>query len=458
VGLPLFAGYLRLDPNHKLNGAEAIRIYRQMRYDEPSASAFINAGMHLLRTDYSVEPGGPKRADKKAAALLTRALQGMETPFERVLRQMYAIMWAGWSLHELGWTKDADGHIVFKGMYLRRQETLQRWLTDPDDAGTVLGMEQRPPPDYRLRQIPFSRAVHVTADDTEGSPEGLSSLRGMYRPWYIVRNLEMLLGIALERFGTGIPVFEVDKELKAGLTAQDQATLEAAVAGLRQNEEAGIILPAGVSFRFAESPGLRADDYLSTIQYMRIVGLSTVLADFIALGTQNGGGGAFALSKDKSELFLMTLNTYQDRVLDALNRQAVARLLAWPANDMGTLTGPPRIVLPPVKRYELDKLGDFVGLLNSLGAWTGTPSDEAHFRKISDLLDKSAEQIKEERERAAEEARERAEAMGLPAAPGKESDDPEGGPGDAAVEAERRPNQTEQTEDGMEEADDDTAD
>src|SRR5687768_7227635 len=93
VGLPLFSGYLRLDPNHKLNGTEAVRTYRQMRLEEPSASAFVNATLHLLRTDYSVEPGGPKRADTKAARFVEEALQGMDTPLATAIRQMYSIVW-----------------------------------------------------------------------------------------------------------------------------------------------------------------------------------------------------------------------------------------------------------------------------------------------------------------------------------------------------------------------------
>lgn len=433
VGLPLHSGYLRVDPNYKLNGAEAVRIYRQMRLEEPACSAFVNATMHLLRTDYSVEPGGPKRADTKATQFVEAALRGMETPLPTVLRQMYSIVWAGWSWHEQGWRKGAGGRIVPSGLYLRRQETLERWLTDPADAGLIVGMEQRPPPDYRLRQIPLARSVHVVADDTEGSPEGLSSLRGMYRPWFIVRNLEALLGIALERFGTGIPVFEVDAAVAARLSATDEQTIQEAIKALRQNEEAGVITPPGVKFRFAESPGLTATDYLDTIQYMRIVGLSTVLADFIALGTQRSGG-AYALSQDKSELFLMTLNTYQDRVLDALNRQLVARLLAWPANRIAGMTAPPRVTLPPVKRYDLEKLGRFVELLNRLGAFTLTEEDEAHFRRISDVLDKTPEQIKEAKAKKEEEARKRAEAAGLPAPQGEGQGVPEGQPGDVEAE------------------------
>jgi hypothetical protein len=144
---------------------------------------------------------------------------------------------------------------------LRRQESIERWMTLPD-SGVVTGLVQRPAPDYRIRLIPIERAIHVVADDSEGSPEGMSALRGMYRHAYMVRNLEMLLGIALERFGTGLPLFEVDESVRTRLDASDEALLQDAISALRQNEYAGGVLPPGVRFRFANSPGLDAMTYV----------------------------------------------------------------------------------------------------------------------------------------------------------------------------------------------------
>ena len=294
VSLPLYAGYLRLDPDAfgRLNGAEAIRVYRDMRYNEPSAAAFVNACNTLLHHNVDVLPAGNTDGDKIAAELLHAALQSVQPGIGAAIRQMYSVIWAGWDLHEVTYKRTKSGRIVWSEWGLRRQDSLQRWLTDPNDGAKVVGMEQRPAPDFRLREIPLSRAIHIVADDTEGSPEGLSALRGMYRPWYMVKNIELLMGSALERFGTGIPVFELDADRTAKLTPEDEAVLQNAIAGLRQNEEAGVITPSGVSFKFASSPGLGASDYLDVIQYLRTVMLTTVLADFIALGTASGGGGA----------------------------------------------------------------------------------------------------------------------------------------------------------------------
>jgi hypothetical protein len=394
TGLPLFNGRLSLDQNPKLRGRQGTKVFQEMRSDEPAARAFLNAAGSLLRTDLGVEPGGPKRADKQAAVFLEACLADMDIP--QALRQMHAILWAGWSFHEVVYTRRDDGRVGWAKWALRRQETLERWEVK---AGEIDALVQRPAPDYQLRTIPLNRAIHIVADDSEGSPEGFSPLRGMYRQWFFVKNLELLLGIALERFGTGVPVFEAGEGVGT-LTAADEAALQAAISGLKQNEEAGVITPRGFTFRFADSPGLSATDYLEVIRYMRVAMLSTVLADFIALGT-GVTGGAYALGKDKSELFLLALNSVQDRILDAINRQAVRRLfLNANAGAFGKLTALPKLVLPPVKRYDLAGLGTFAELLERIGAFHPTPEDEEFFRKVSDLPDKDLAELRELHERA----------------------------------------------------------
>lgn len=397
VGLPLFSGSLSLEPNTTLRGARAAQTYRRMLYEEPAATAFFHACLTLLRTDVRVEPAGDTDADRRAAEHVEMSLHGMRHGLPVYLRQMFGFVWAGWDVHEIVYRRTPQGRIAWSHWGLRRQESLHRWQTK-GRTDEVTAFEQRPAPAYDLRVIPLRKALHLVADDSEGSPEGRSAFRGMYRPWFMARNLELLLGISMERFGTGLPVFEVEPGAPR-LSDTDQAALQAAVESLRQNEEAGLILPPGVRFRFAASPGLAASDYLAVIQYLRIVMLQTVMAEFIALGVN--GSGSRALGESKIDLFLASLNAYQDRIADAIGAQAVRRLLAFAANDFGALTGLPRVKLPPVQTYDLQKIGSFVTLLNKVGAFHPTPEDEALFRRIADLVDLPLERLEEMHEDAA---------------------------------------------------------
>lgn len=397
VGLPMFAGRLGLDTNTRLRGVPGIRIYREMATDEPAAAAFLSACATLLRTDLAVVPGGKSRADAKAATFLESTLDDMRDSLAAQLRQMYGMIIYGYGIHELVYKRRSggvnsrytDGLVGWAAWAYRRQDTFDRW--ESAENGRPDAWWQRPAPDYRPRRIPLNKAIHLVADESDGSPEGKSALRGMYVPHFFSKNFRWMYGISLERFGTGVPVFEIAEDVKATLTEEQTDTLEAIAAGLRQNEEAFVITPAGIKFRFEPSPGLAASEYREALQFFSVWALSTVMAEFIALGS--GETGSFALGKDKSELFLLALNGYQDRVVTALNRQAVPRLFRY--NSFGNLTKLPEFTLPAVRRYDLASIGSFLQVLNSIGAFHVTPEDEAHLRRISDQVDIDQKQLKQ---------------------------------------------------------------
>lgn len=400
-GLPIFGGYIQLDPNTRLRGVQKLRAFREMALDEPAAVAFLSACRNLLRTDVQVTPGGDTDPDKRAAEFVEQALDDMRDSIGTLLGQQASVLWAGFDLREIvykrrtaGVSKYPDGRIGWATWALRRQESQERWEYDAKKH-RVVAWTQRPAPDFMLRTIPLQRAIHTIADDSDGSPEGISPLRGMYRQWYFCKNVEILMGISLERFGTGIPVFSQAEGNTVQLD-QDSAAfglLEDIAASLRQNEEAYVIEPAGWRFRFEPSPGLDAQAFLAAIQRYRLYMLQSVLADFIMLGTE---GGAYALGKDKSELFLMALNGVQNKMLEAINRQAVARLIRYNRDTFGgALTAPPVVTLPAIKRYDLAALGSFLQVINTVGAFHPTPEDEALLRKIADMPDVGMEELEE---------------------------------------------------------------
>lgn len=390
LGLPLFSGFLSLDPNVRLRGRKAAEIYRTMAMDEPVAGAFLGAAYNLLRTDLSVTPGGSTEADKKAAEYLDQCLLDMRDAASTNLRQLYGMLRAGWSVQEVVYKRRSggagsrydDGKVGWAAWALRRQETLYKWGQDKN--GRVTSFQQQVSTGVRsgvLNPIPLTKCIHVVADDSEGSPEGMSCLRPMYIPLAMVKQIRLLYGIALER-GAGLPVVEFEQ---AGLepSAEVIAAIDEIFSGLRMNEKSGIRMPAGMKFRFAELPGVNGRDYRDAIQFFQVWALAAGLADFVALGT--GQTGSFALGKDKSELFLLALNGFQDKLLTALNRQAVPRLFRY--NDFGKLTDIPRLTLPAVRKYDLEALGRFAQLLHNIGAFHPTPEDEEMIRKISDFPD-----------------------------------------------------------------------
>ena len=378
IGLPLFAGRLSLDTNTRLRWPNAGRIFRAMMDDEPAVGALRTAVFALLRTDIQVHPGGASRQEQRMADHITACLDTMAIPIGTALRQMASAYFYGFSVNELVYRRNADGTVGWKQWGLRRQESFYRWETDLN--GAIIAFTQRPAPSYTVRTIPLTKCLHVVADDSEGSPEGRGILRSMYRYWYMTTQFELLFGIALERFGTGLPVFERTDQT-AALTPDQEDDLMVQAEALRQNEKAGLLLPWGLKFHFADSPGLDAQTHLDAIQAYRVWMLTTGLAEFVALGT--GETGSRSLGQSKIDLFLKALTGLQDKLCEAINRQAIPPLMR--ANDWSGAY--PTVSLPPVKEYDLGAIATFIQTLANVQALHVTPDDEAWLRAVSDLPD-----------------------------------------------------------------------
>lgn len=396
IGLPLFAGRLSLDTNTRLRWPNAGRIFRVMMDDEPAVGALRTAVFALLRTDIQVQAGGPSKLEQRMADHVTACLDTMAIPIGTALRQMASAYFYGFSINELVYRRNADGTVGWKQWGMRRQESFYRWETDP--AGAITAFTQRPAPSYTLRTIPLTKCLHVLADDSEGSPEGRGILRSMYRYWYMTTQFELLFGIALERFGTGLPVFKRTDQT-AALTVEQEDDLLAQAEALRQNEKAGLLLPWGFEFSFADSPGLDAKTYLDAIQAYRVWMLSTGLAEFIALGT--GETGSRSLGQSKIDLFLKALTGLQDKLCEAINRQSIPPLMR--AN--GWTGAYPIVSLPPLKDYDLNAIANFIQTLANVQALHMTPDDEAWLRAVSDLPDLDLEAITALHEQGKEQAK-----------------------------------------------------
>ena len=380
-GLPIFSGRISLDKNPRLRWPQAGKIYREMLDNEPAAAALWTAARTLLRTDVQVDAGGTDDRHKRAAAHVEACLGDMRDSLDTKLKQQTSAMFYGFDVHELVYKRRPDGTVGWADWAIRRQESLERW--GQDTKGRIDAFVQRPAPDYRVTSIPLKKCIHTIADDSDGSPEGRGALRPMYRYWYMVTQFELLAGIGLER-GVGFPVFQrVEAGTPIQLTGAQEDDLAAQAEAIRQHEQAYVLLPPGIQFRFEPMPGVEASSYLAFIQNFRIWMLSTSLAEFIALGT--GDTGSFALGKSKIDLFLKALTGFQNKLCDTINRQAIPQLMKY--NGWGDLDGYPTISLPAVREYDLNMIANFAKTLHDMEAFHATPEDEMWLRKISDLHD-----------------------------------------------------------------------
>jgi len=381
TGLASFCGLIEEAYIAELQYPTAYPKYNEMRRRNPTIASLLNVINMLSRTaSWDVEPGGKTEPDKRAAEFLKQNIDDMSTTLEDSVEDMLSSIWYGWAWSEIVYkrrngpggnveSKYDDGMVGWRKFAPRRQSSFSKW--ELDASGGVQGLWQTiiNDPNKVTRYVPISKSLHFTAQRDMGNPEGLPLAENCYEPWHFAKNLQILNGIGFERSFVGLPIFTYGTPDKPyDPTSDDKAIVERTGKGLRQGEKAFIALPGQIGFELLSTSNQNATSMLDAIKYYLIVILQTALADFIALGTTSTGG-SYALGADKSQLFLMAVDGWLDKIahvdkLGILNRYAVPRLFGY--NNFAGITDYPRIKHSSVQKPDLAGLATY---LQSLAAY-----------------------------------------------------------------------------------------
>lgn len=383
TGLRRFSGFVYDEFLLELTSWKGAAIYREMAYNDPVVAAVLFLITMLCReVEVYVQAASTGREDVEACDFVGGCLEDMSQPIGDTLIEILSMVTYGYSFHEIVYkkrmgdsmdpsmrSKFTDGRVGWRKWPIRSQDTVYRWQFD--DHGGLQGMEQLAPPHYYHVTIPVEKALLFRTTPVRNNPEGLSSLRGAYRPWYMKKNIENIEAIGVERDLAGLPVAWVPVEyLSQNSSAQQKAILAKVremTMNVRRNQGEGIVLPLDYDqngkqrfdFKLLSTGGKRQFDTNAIInRYDHRIAL-TLLADFILLGQQSVG--SFSLVDSRTNLFSTAIGAFLDMILDTINRFAIPRLFAL--NNF-KITNYPIIKRGKVGNPNLKELGDFIQKLS----------------------------------------------------------------------------------------------
>ncbi|MES0340725.1 MAG: hypothetical protein ABUK08_00255 [Candidatus Humimicrobiaceae bacterium] len=426
AGAKISNGYVFEEFLPQLQLEKGRKVFREMRDNDATVSSILFAVEMILRAvNWTVEENsdtkGTSEAESSAKFLEGALFDDMSHTWDDFLAEVLSMLTFGWEYTEVVYKrrlgpdqKDPskrsiynDGAIGIRKLANRAQETLERW--NIDEHGGVKGLWQNPPFGGIVRYIPIEKAILFRPRPNKGSPEGKSALRGAYRSWYFLKNIQEIEAIGIERELNGLPVVRIPNEILKSTNPNDISTKNEYIKMARDvkfNEQGGVVIPSDtyfdgdgnrtstpvVDFSLMSSDGSRAIDTNEVIlRYQRDIA-RTFLADFLLLGS--GDSGSWALSKDKSNLFVRTLSGWLEAIAETLNRHLVPKL--WKYNNFDPKYMP---FLRPgrVADADLFELGGYIKDLAGAGA-TLFPDDdlENELRDAADLPEKDPEMSMED--------------------------------------------------------------
>jgi phage gp29-like protein len=393
AGTNTYTGLIRADEFlQDLKGKKAIQKYREMRDNNAIVGAVMYAVEQTLRdVCIEVEPADKSDAAKKEAEFLESILDDMEHSLDDHIAEALSSLTYGFSFFETVYkkrmgssdnpkkrSKFTDGRIGIRKLAIRAPWTIERFEVDKDSSD-VLGVYQQNVWGKGSTFIPTTKAVYYRTTSLNNDPSGRSVLRNAYTSYTYLNKIQAYEAIAIERELHGIPVGRIPAEYLATDAGVDQQTLKnsfiRALRDMKNNEQGFVLLPSDV---YMDADGKPTTTRLIDVELMTANGSRSIdidpvvrryqhdiarslMAEFLLLGSQ---GGSYALSKTKTDLFLRSLESYINAIVDTLNKQLVEPLWQINALDPALM---PKLCAGDVAPADLKEISSFLRNINGAG-------------------------------------------------------------------------------------------
>jgi hypothetical protein len=383
-----------------------------MKLNDPVIGAsFLAIENSLKMAVKRVKPISEKPADKQCAEMIAESLDDMSTSWADTMDYILEMLLYGCSPMEIvykrrfgpnppPYTKGASESKYSDGLIGWRKWAPRSILTltegdefELDETGGVQGFNQQNEVTGARVFIPIERGLLFRTTVTPmGTPFGMPVHRSSYTSYYFTRNFQEIEGIMVERDGAGIPIVYLGEDCTMNGSNSDFELAKDLVVNLRQDEQAGIVVPhAKMGHGAAEGRGMLVELLSSSGQRAHNVGdiikryddrkALSMLTQFLMLGLS--GTGSYALARTQGDLFTVAVSAWLQKIADVINRYAIPRLIRY--NMFPKITGYPEMVFSDVGIPDLNAMALFVNSLVGRNVITPDPELERHLRQLAHL-------------------------------------------------------------------------
>lgn len=377
------------DYNNDLQPPESYKVYDRMRRSDGTIAGALRAlTLPLVGATWEVEPGGDSPRDIEAAEFAGENLLGADEPWVDRLRHILLFLPFGAMPFELTFEPgDWRGRRMFKlaAMGPRMPATITDWLIDEADGLSLRGVVQETYTSGGTGgyvEIPAENLL-VFVGSREGADwRGVSILRPAYRAWDFKQRLELVQAMSVEKRGVGTDVGTLKGDVAPGSEEERRAK---AVLMARHAHEKGYVLETdSFAYRVEGVTGavITAD---TAIEHHKREILHALSAEHLGVGAD--GTGSYALSRDKSSLYIQQVAAWGGIITETINRALMPRLVVPNFGDSVAL---PRLVHSRLDVRDVTKVAT---ALNQLaGGQPAITIDDGIEAEARDMLELPAKQ------------------------------------------------------------------
>jgi phage gp29-like protein len=308
---------------------------------------------------------------------------------QELISQKLSLLEYGFSCFERLWQP-----MQFQNRVFILPDLQQRMQTSIDNIYPTKGYAQQITKEKGYADIPLDQMVFYTLNKQGNDYRGQSLIRTSYQNWKEKVFYKVYLNIAMQRTASGIPWMEVPEGTDPD--SEDYIATETLLQNITTHENAYMITKKGFEFDIKNFP-TEPEKIMNVIDKLDEKNAVSVLVQFILLGTQ-GNTGAFALSRDHSDMFLDGLMYVVSYLESVFHRAVISPFLKY---NFGTAVDPDNVRLRGlnINKKAGAELADTLNKLSTPGFIKATIDDEIQLRKHLELPELSEEEISRRRER-----------------------------------------------------------
>ena len=381
TGTPVFGGIVREeDYNLDWRGSSRYTIPDKMSKSDGT----VAAGLRMIKTplltvDYTVEPPDDTPLRKQQAEFAQSQILNMSFSWQyymnHVLRMLNYGSYPFEKVRERTILPDGNMGVGIRKLAPRHPKTVLEWHVDRH--GGPVGILQQTMDDRLNFQDVFLpiRDLLIFVNDQEGSDlKGQSILRPAYKHWWIKQGMESVDAVAKEKRGMGIDIIEMSDEADV----DDQDKFEAALQTIRTHERNYMVYKSSKGTYKIE--GIGEGGVLNTIETIEMHDLH-ILRAMLVEGLGSEGNSQFRVSRDRSEITMMSITAMGDNILDTHNRHCIRQLIDW---NWGPLEPDeyPKMRHTRLDTRDVEKLARVIQQLSREGFISSTPEIRAELLEI----------------------------------------------------------------------------
>ena len=349
--------------NPELQGRKKYEKYLNMLATVTIIAASVRYFLNLTaRSSWSFRPADDDSEEAKdyAAKAEQILLKDPKTSWHRTVRRMALYRFYGFSIQEFTVYRRPDGVISIYDIMNRPQSTIHEWHLDPKTQ-EITAVNQEHPQSFETYTIPRYKMLYIVDDTISDSPAGLGLMRHIVAAADALKRYEQLEGVGFETDLHGIPIgraplSRLAQMVKSGQLSEAQkkeleAPLRAFLKGHIKTSKLSMLLDSHPYHSQDEanrpSPQKQWDLELlksSTTSLEAVAATIQRLNREVArvLGTEQlmlgeGMSGSFALSKDKTQSFILLVEGALKEMREVVTRDILGpmwEINGWPEDMM----------------------------------------------------------------------------------------------------------------------------